>query len=140
MSQAPPMCLHNLRVTDMDVLLCRHLEFGESFEHCAVREVRHQCQALHCMRVPTAERMHLHATPPICRGSRLRRSNISLSSNFHIILQVLEETGMHISEVKFLHVSNCVHAAANKHYVTIIMSATVLEVRPNLGRQADFWR
>ena len=45
-----------------------------------------------------------------------------------LFTQVLEETGLHISDVNFLHASNCVHMEANKHYVTIIMSASVPEV------------
>mmetsp|Transcript_11483 Transcript_11483/g.34505 ORF Transcript_11483/g.34505 Transcript_11483/m.34505 type:complete len:153 (+) Transcript_11483:151-609(+) len=55
-----------------------HLEFGETFEDCAAREV-------------------------------------------------LEETGLYISQIHFIHVSNCIHPNDAKHYVTIIMSASVAE-------------
>lgn len=43
-------------------------------------------------------------------------------------MQVLEETGLYISQIHFIHVSNCIHPNDAKHYVTIIMSASVAEV------------
>ncbi len=50
-------------------------------------------------------------------------------SDIHFLAtQVLEETGLHIDDIDILHVSNCVHMEANKHYVTIIMSASVPKV------------
>lgn len=65
-----------------------HLEFGESFEQCAAREV-------------------------------------------------LEETGLQLESIGFLHVSNCVFAEAQQHYVTIIMRGAISEdaVAKNLEPQ-----
>ena len=80
-----------------------HLEFSESFEQCAKREVGRSPNAL---------------------GDRLQMRWLHRSA---IHVQVLEETGLRLSDPSFAAVENSVFSATS-HFVTIFMREDVEEV------------